>query len=231
MSIAKHEEINQLTNLEEEVFNLIKKWLKKQTVFQLESSLINYCSKNCNVEEIEILQVIYSLIQRKIIVPGTSLTQDQILENETRAKMYELIKNKPGIHVRELSNELKKSSSVIRTHLMVLKNFNYIRSKKYNNPKLDLQFLKDFPEIYDDYFVIWKNENDREILTSLINNELNLTELSQKLNVHHSTIQYHLKKLKQLDLIISIQAEKSLKYTFNRNKVESLIKFLDLLKN
>ncbi|MHA1650826.1 MAG: winged helix-turn-helix transcriptional regulator [Candidatus Helarchaeota archaeon] len=217
------------SELEEEIFNIIKKLLKKNVTFQFNSNLINYCLQKVNTSEIEITRAIWSLLYRKLIVPGSTLTKEQILENQNRALIYETIKNHPGIHIRELCSILNKSSGVVRAHLEVLENFGYIRKRKYTAPRLILLFQKDFPETYDDYFVLMKNENDQRIIQLLINHQLTAAELSNKLNLHHSTIQYHLKKLEKLNFIVQIRENNTIKYTFNRARMKTFTEFLDFI--
>jgi predicted transcriptional regulator len=226
MSSAKGSNIS-LTALEQEVLDNIKNLLKRNVTFQLDSQFFDSCLKKAKAPEIEVNRAIYSLLERKIIVPGSTLNAQQILENETRALIYDTIINKPGIHIRELCALLNKGSGVVRAHLEVLENFDFIRRKNYAPPKLSLLFTKDFPEIYDDYFLIMKNENDQQIIRLLISKQLTLAELSSKLNLHHSTIQYHLEKLEALNLINRVSEENTIRYTFNRTRLETFTQFLD----
>jgi predicted transcriptional regulator len=226
MSSAKGSSMN-LTALEQEVLDNIKNLLKRNVTFQLDSHFFDSCLQKAKAPEIEVNRAIYSLLERKIIVPGSALNAQQILENETRALIYDTIINKPGIHIRELCAQLNKSSGVVRAHLEVLEAFDFIRRKNYAPPKLSLLFAKDFPDTFDDYFLIMKNENDQQIIRLLISKEYTLTELSSKLNLHHSTIQYHLEKLETLNLIIRLSEENTIKYTFNKTRLETFMQFLD----
>jgi len=226
MSSVKMPDSN-LTTLEEAVLGNIKDILKKNITFQLDSYFFDSCLQKVKAPEFEVNRAIYSLLQQKIIVPGSTLTNQQILENETRASIYKTIKAKPGTHIRELCTLLNKSSGVIRAHLEVLEVFGFIRRKNYAPPKLSLLFIRDFPETYDDYFLIMKNENDQQIIRLLINKEYTLTELSSQVGLHHSTVQYHLEKLENLNLIVRIPANNSVKYTFNKTRIETFMQFLD----
>lgn len=226
MSITKGSSIN-LTVLEQQVLDNIKTILKRNITFQIDSHFFDSCLQKAKAPEIEVNRAIYSLLQRKIIVPGSTLTAQQILENETRALIYDTILNKPGIHIRELCALLNKSSGVVRAHLEVLETFDFIRRKNYAPPKLSLLFAKDFPDTYDDYFLIMKNENDQQLIRLLISKEYTLAELSSKLNLHHSTVQYHLEKLETLNLIVRISESSTVKYTFNKARIETFMQFLD----
>jgi predicted transcriptional regulator len=88
-----------------------------------------------------------------------------------------------------------------------------------------LFFLQEFPDTYDDFFFVMKNETERRIIQNLLNQCLTLTELSSLLNLHHSTIQYHLQKLTNLQIITSTPINSQTKYTFNEAKLKDLNDF------
>jgi len=218
-----------LNEFEEAVVVTIKELLKKQLVFQLNTTFIDFCTQKLKVPAIEIYKIVYSLVQRKVLVPGSTLTRDEILENSTRTSILKIVQTNPGIHVRELGQKIEVNNSVVRSHLKVLEAFNYIRRKNYLNPKITLLFTKEFPEKYDDYFVIWKNETDRQIIQLLLHEKLNISDLSLQLNVHHSTIQYHLEKLFNFNMLLKQLDGQSIKFTFNTKKLEDLDEFLAII--
>ncbi len=227
MAIDAAKKLQHLTEFEESVLSIIKELLQKHIVFQFNSTFIDSCLQKLQVSEMRVYTAIYSLLRRKLIVHGSTLTRDQILENPSRALIFEKIQNHPGIHIRELCKTVDLSNTVVRTHLKVLESFNHIRRKKYTTPKLVLLFPHDFPQTYDDFFVVSKNQNDQLIIQYLINTQLTLTDLSSRLNLHHSTIQYHLKKLGQLNLVLPIKDENGVRYTFNKALLGMLREFLE----
>ena len=217
----------ELNDVESSVFNCIKSLLLKNEVFQMNSEFINYCIKNTKLPEERINAAIFSLLYRKMIVMGTTLTRNEVLQNENRLLIYQQIQSTPGIHIREICNKLSKSNGVIRAHLKVLETFDFIRRKNYTNPKFSLLFLKEQDEKYDDFFLIMKNGNDQKILKLLIRNTLTLSEMANALEVHHSTIQYHIEKLVNLNLIVQQQFDHERKYSINKIRLENFIEFLD----
>lgn len=228
MSKIKIPQPDELTNYEELIFKSIKEILNKNIVFYIDSEIVDYCRQKIKLSEFQVYKTLYSLIHRKLLVPGSTLTKDHVLENENRAIIFNQIKEKPGIHIRELCSIINKSSGVVRAHLKVLENFEFIRRKTYSNPKLTLLFTSDYPDIYDDFFVVTKNENDQRIIQLLINDLLTISELSTQLGVHHSTIQYHLEKLEALDLVLHIKLdENTTKYIFNKTRLDAFMTFLE----
>lgn len=215
--------------LEKPVIAIVKELLKKNVVFQINTTFIDLCSQKLKVPATEIYKIIYGLVQRKVLVPGSTLTQAEILENATRTAILKTVQANPGIHIRELCQKIETNISVIRSHVKVLEAFNYIRRKNYQNPKLTLLFSRDFSEKYDDYFVIWKNETGRQIIQLLLHEKLNISELSVQLNVHHSTIQYHLEKLNSFNMLVKHQDGQSIKFSFNKEKLEDIDEFLAII--
>lgn len=222
--VAPSKNFQNFIDLQDKVLNIIKELLKKRKVFQFDTTFIDFCQKKLKTSDMEVYKAIYSLIHRKIIVPGSALTRDHILKNPSRASIYKMIQNQPGVHIRQLCALLDIDSMIIRVHIEILVKFNFIRTKIYT--KLVLLFPSEFPETYDDFFYITKNENDRKIVHYLLNQQLTLSELSTQLGLHHSTVQYHLKKLEQLNLIYQIQANYSNRYTINSAKLDDLNEFI-----
>lgn len=219
------------TALEGQVLNAIQNLLKKHTIFQIDDTFIATCSRTLKVSEMKVSEALYVLVKQKFIMPGSALTRAQILENPSRALIYQTIQNHPGIHIRELCQTLEKSVAVILAHLKVLENFAFIRRKRYTSPKFILFFLHDFPETYDDYFILWKNENSQHIMELLVDQESTLTELASKLAVHHSTVQYHLDRLENFGLIVRTPGIQGIKYSFNQTKLKPYQEFVMLYSN
>lgn len=215
-----------LSEFEGKVLMLIKKLLKKHNTFQFDATFIDFCTKEIKCSELDVYYAIYSLVQQKILVSGSTLTRDEILDNSARARILAFIKDQPGIHIRELCKTLNLGNGAARTHLMILENFDFIRIKKYIHPKFVLLFPKDFSEKFDDFFLAVKNENDRHIIECLLTQPLTVTELSTQLDLHHSTIQYHLKKLGDLNLIASTLINQVKKYAINEAKLNDLSNFI-----
>ena len=211
---------------EQLVLNHVKKILSQQQVFRLDDYFVSNCSKSLKLPEMHVYKILYSLVKRKILLPGTVLTRNQVMENETRSLILETIKNHPSIHVRALGEHIKKSSGLIRAHLEVLENFRFIRVKKYNNPKFTMIFLRDFPDKFDEFFLIWKNKNAGRILNMLYRKNSTLRELSESLDLDPTTIKYHILKLQNYNLVFLLSEDDQGKFTFNQNKKVDYIEYM-----
>ena len=129
------------------------------------------------------------------------LTLDEVLENENRNKIIDIILKEPGVHFNELLRRTGIAAGNLVWHLDILETYKVIGKKRigkfiayfpyyHKNPisNIDLQLSKskltlEILEMIEENPGIWNN---------LIKN---------KFKVDHKTIHYHIQKLKELNLI------------------------------
>ena len=129
------------------------------------------------------------------------LSLEEVLENENRNKIIDIILNEPGVHFNELLRRTGLAAGNLVWHLDILETYKVIGKKRIGkfiayfpyyqkNPisNIDLQLSKsrltlEILEMIEENPGIWNN---------LIKN---------KFKVDHKTIHYHLQKLKELNLI------------------------------
>ncbi len=152
----------------------------------------------------ELFLAIRSLEEKNWIVTNERRTKLEILQNEKLVSILDFIKENPGIHARD--DKVEEILDITRTpflkHIMTLERFKLIRSKKIG--KSLHYFLVDVPEDYDRYKVIFSNPLIPKILIELFKEEsIAISKIGDKLDVYSGTIQYHIKKLKSLNLVRS----------------------------
>ncbi|NHJ86616.1 MAG: winged helix-turn-helix transcriptional regulator [Asgard group archaeon] len=136
---------------------------------------------------------------------SSSLTYENILENYTRARIYVMIKNNPGIHFSDLVKNLHLSNGQAFWHLRWLEHFEMIKRIKSN--RFHLFYLNDGSNQETDeliaHTIIMKSDTRKELL-ELISNEQGITQsqLKKKTNLSQSTISYHLAILENEGLIL-----------------------------
>ena len=153
----------------------------------------------------EIFLAIRSLDEKNWIVTNERRTKLEVLNNEKLVAILNFIKSHPGIHARD--DSIEKELNITRTpflkHIMTLERFKLIRSKKIG--KSLHYFLADVPEEYDKFKVLFLNPMICEIIEELIQDETTtISSIADALEIYSGTIQYHIKKLKELDLIKDI---------------------------
>ena len=129
------------------------------------------------------------------------LSLDEVLENENRNKIIDLVLNEPGIHFNELLRRTGLAAGNLVWHLDILLTYKVIGKKRIGN------FIAYFPyyqknPISNVDLKLQKSKLTLEILEMIekkpgIWNNL----ITKKFKVDHKTIQYHIKKLIELNLI------------------------------
>jgi len=160
----------------------------------------------------ELFLAIRSLEEKNWIVTNERRTKLEILKNEKLVTILDFIKNNPGIHARDerIEEELNITRTPFLKHIMTLERFKLIRSKKIG--KSLHYFLADVPEDYDKYRVIFTNPMIPKIIEEVFKDEeVAISKIGEILDVYSGTVQYHLKKLKDLNLIKSIKNKNNLK--------------------
>jgi len=160
----------------------------------------------------DIFLAIRSLEEKSWIVTNERRTKLEILNNDKLTKILEFIKANPGIHARD--EKIEEKLGITRTpflkHIMTLERFKLIRSKKIG--KSLHYFLADVPEDYDKYKVIFINPLIPKLIEEIFKEEgISISKIGEILEVYSGTIQYHLKKLKDLDLVKSTKTQKNQK--------------------
>lgn len=160
----------------------------------------------------EIFLSIRSLEEKNWIVTNERRTKLEILNNEKLVKILKFIEENPGIHARneKIEEELEITRTPFLKHIMTLERFKLIRSKKIG--KSLHYFLADVPEDYDKYKVVFSNPLIPKIIEEIFKDEgIAISRIGEILDVYSGTIQYYMKKLKDLDLIKSIKTQKEQK--------------------
>ncbi|MFW9936336.1 MAG: hypothetical protein ACFFD5_01700 [Candidatus Thorarchaeota archaeon] len=177
----------------------------------------------------EIFLGIRSLEEKNWIVTSERRTKLEILKNKKLMKILKFIEENPGIHARD--ERIEESLNITRTpflkHIMTLERFDLIRSKKVG--KSLHYFLADVPEDFDKYRVIFSNPLIPKIIEEVFKDEeVSISKIGEFLDVYSGTIQYHLKKLKNLNLLKSIKNKNNQKiHLVNIELLKKYNKFFD----
>ena len=179
---------------------------KYPIIEKLYAKCIAKLSYNKGYSKNDIFLAIRSLEEKNWIVTNERRTKLEILNNEKLTKILDFIKNNPGIHARDekVEKELKITRTPFLKHIMTLERFKLIRSRKIGKS------LHYFPtEIQEDddldqFKVIFLNPLIPNILEEFFkNNSIFISQIGQNLDIYSGTIQYHVKKLKGLNLLKS----------------------------
>jgi len=195
---------NHLDREEAEVYNLVKEYLKKKPFFSI-LDIIGYLNyylrKNETINKDKIEKILKTLIEKNLIIPGSKLVKENILENLRRKEIYEYICVTPGCNINDIMNILQIGSNQVLWHLQFLTKFQFIRKVEFDNQKTFFKFQLN--EYYDKLFYYLRNESIIKILKLLksSNEGINPTKISKLLKMHYNTLNKYLNVLSRLNLI------------------------------
>lgn len=211
----------ELTEIEQDVLDIAKDILKLkryEAEFEIEeeatqiqkypiieklyAKCIGKLSYNKGYSKEEIFLAIRNLEEKNWIVTSERRTKAEVLENEKLSSILEFIRRNPGIHARDdkVENELKITRTPFLKHIMTLERFHLIRKRAIG--KSLHYFAVNVPEDLDKYKVIFLNPLIPKIVEELFKDEtIQISRMGENLDTYSGTIQYHVNKLKELDLL------------------------------
>ena len=190
------------------VYELIHDYLKKRRPIEVDKIipyiLSNLAKKSIDMNSKKIKLIVKSFLKKKLIVEGSRLTKDEILENDMRKKIYEFISENSAVYFHQIMKQLNLPSHSIIWHLNLLYLFGFIKRIKikkhynhyiyYNNNITEQQARKI-------YFM--KNVKCREIIDYLKNENEGCTKthLSKQLEMHPNTITKYINALEAIEVV------------------------------
>ena len=202
--------MNPLDDAESVVLELVREYLTKKTFFSIReiiSFINNRVRYNPNINENRIELVLKDLIKRRVIIPGTKLMKNNIIEHPIRNEIFNFIKKNPS-NINKIMKVLKIGSNQALWHLSCLEKFQFVRSKQINNHRMFFKFDSN-PKLDPFYYYLKKNlVQDIIEFMRIENKALKITEIADGLKKNHSTIKKYIDILIDLKLI-KIEKEKN----------------------
>jgi predicted transcriptional regulator len=168
----------------------------------------------------------------------------KIMDLETRRNIYELIRENPGLHLREIERQLKMSSPLILYHLRFLEKYEIITKVEERGYKRYYLDPSSESELTGEK-VITKfgskripSHTEKKILGILrekiplgivlyiltVDGPVDNKSLSKYLGISKSNVTYHLKNLMSLGVLIKVTGDKSRCFDINdRKKISRLL--------
>ncbi|MFX1569379.1 MAG: hypothetical protein ACFFCV_13540 [Promethearchaeota archaeon] len=220
--------MNSLDDVESVVLELVREYLTKKNFFSIRdiiSFINNRVRYNPNINENRIELILKDLLKKRVIIPGTKLMKNNIIEHPKRNEIFNFIKKNPS-NINEIMKVLRIGSNQALWHLSCLEKFQFIRSKQINNHKMFFKF--DSNPKYDPFFYYLKKNIVQNIISFMIreNEALKITEIANGLKKNHTTIKKYMNVLISLKLI-NIEKEKNRNlYKLNQKKYSNIRKLI-----
>jgi predicted transcriptional regulator len=165
------------------------------------------------------------------------MNSSKVLELETRKSIYNLVKEHAGSHFRDIERKTSLAASSVKYHLDYLGKHDLIIEKKDGNN------IRYFPKLItsqnNQLLMLLRQKSIRNILLHLINNNHStFKEIKESTKLSPSTVSWHLKKLRNKQVISTTKQENLASYRLTiepRELIQLLItykeSFLDSLVN
>ena len=159
------------------------------------------------------------------------MNEDDLLDNEVRLQIVDFLEEKgeQGAHLREIQRMIGCGISSLLWHLQALDDFNLVTHHKIG--KYHIFYLMGTESLQTSEIALaLKSDVAKELCRVLLRKikPLSLSKISTEIEVHHSSIQHHIKRLSDLGIIMIIKEKKRSSYIVNPHKVESLSKILEV---
>ncbi len=180
--------------------------LKKKKRFNDMNTLFELCCADLPNPEPEIYKAINELYEMNYIVEGTQLLKGDILSNKTRRLIYEYVLANPGAHEREIRSNFGLGSYISYRHLNFLVKFEFLRKTTYKNKAT--YFDSNLNELQDIPTLLLRDETTNQIYQCIQEHEkLRLVDLENLLRIPYTTIQNHIIKLLEGELIQKMKVD------------------------
>jgi len=209
-----------LSEQEEIVLGVVRDYLNKNRYFNINNILPFIQSRfrraSININKYGIETILKSLVKKNLIVEGSKLTSEEILQNAKRARIYNFILKNPGTYFNKIVGELNISNHIVVWHLNMLVKFGYIKKEKLENHDVYFDSEIDFSEVKVKYYL--SNKKCEKIIgyLSINNTGINKTQLSANLGMHINTVQKYLTVLKEIGVIYKKVHSNRILYFLNK---------------
>jgi len=218
--------MNSTNKVKSIVLELVKEYLEKKPFFSIEDIVVfinNRVKSNPFINKAKIEITIKNLIKKRIIIPGTKLMKNNIIEHPLRNEIFNYIKKNPS-NINEIMNALNIGSNQALWHLSCLEKFRFVRSKKINNRRIVFKYDSN-PELDELYYYL-----NLAIIQEIINfmkkedKALKITEIATSLKKNHNIIKKYLYILKKLKLIKIEKEKKRITFKLDTEKYSKVKK-------
>ena len=207
-------------NLQSIVCEIIREYLQKKPFFSIEDIVTfinNRVRANPNLNRNRIELIIKDLIRKRILVPGTKLMKNNIIEHPIRNEIYNYIKKHPS-NINEIMKAINIGSNQALWHLSCLEKFRFTRSKKMDNQRIIFTYESN-PK-FDKHIFYLKHDIIREIINFMEKEDkkFKITEIATGLKKNYNSIKKYLKVLLDLELVKIEKDKKSNVFKLDKEK-------------
>ena len=145
--------------------------------------------------------------------------------NVNTIRVLQYIQENPGCHLRKIKRELDMSMGTIQYHLILLEKQGKVSSERQNLHKYYFP-IGLFEQNEKDILKILNQETAREILLVILEQKPTQTDISNIIKISSASVNWHIKRLVDLGLILEQKDGKFKRYTLgiDSKNIVSLMK-------
>ncbi len=184
----------ELTPLQKRIMELAYEYMERHYLLSVES-LRQEARRRCtDVSKREVDMTIDDLVFHRKLVDGKARTREQLLENENRHILYQMVQKEPGVHISKLKEMAGMNFRSVQWHLNSLEEFQFVRSVNFGKIKVYFDFVLD--KTHDLlHFYLHKDGCMSIFKYLLVYPECQLSDLAERLGMPHSTASRTVKAL------------------------------------
>ncbi len=208
-----------MTEEETIIYNIIQEYVKSNKpveINELASYIVSINSiKSINLNSKGIKKIIETLLNKNLIVEGSRLIKDDLMENERRKSIYKYICNNPAVYHHQIIKDLDIPNHIAVWHLNVLLDFNLIKKIRIDNHDTFYESKRSPYDARMSYYT--RHEKCKEIIHYLKGKieGCSKTQLSNELGMHPNTVKKFIDELDNLQIVYKkSEMNKTLYYLF-----------------
>lgn len=213
-----------ITQEQEIVLSVIQEFLDQNRPFE-EATVVPYIQNKCtrssiNLSKQGIKMILQDLIRKYYVVQGSKLSREKILKNQNRRKIFNLIKNQPGIYFNRLVRRTKFANHVVSWHLNVLIKFNCVNKNTIGNHEVYYLSNVKFSNVKKHFYL--SKRKGKEIIqyfNAHLGEGITKSRLERELNTHYNTVSKYVDNFFELKILKQENLENSTNY-YLFNEVE-----------
>jgi predicted transcriptional regulator len=132
--------------------------------------------------------------------------------NVNTIRVLQYIQENPGCHLRKIKRELDVSMGTIQYHLILLEKQGKVSAERHNLHKYYFP-IGLFEQNEKDILKILNQETAREILLAILEQKPTQTDIANMLKISGASVNWHIKRLVELGLILEQKDGKFKRYT------------------
>jgi predicted transcriptional regulator len=154
-----------------------------------------------------------------------------LLNQTTRLQIYNFITSNPGINFRGICNSLTLPIGVVQYHLAVLMKGGLISNRRDGRNKRYFESKK-FSSIEKKIISVLRHETAAKILAILHDDKTaSHGKLAQRLNISSQALTWHMKQLKEENLVTARADGATIKYSLDETRLDVIEQCMKITAN